>query len=137
MGLPIAIAIQREKVIDSAVFNCYNVGVVVASCALPSGVHLQRDGARVSQRPENVQKREDSIMDEQKMPSSGGCLAMLIVGFALGIIWGALSISPYKKVKAAIANGDVATAQENAKKIRMFMIIGIVVNVLFFIIQLA
>ena len=72
-------------------------------------------------------------MEEKKMPSQGGYLALVILGFVLGILWGALSISPYRKMKAAINSGDVETAQANAKKIRTYVIIGIVLNVLIFI----
>ena len=70
---------------------------------------------------------------QEKMPSKGGYLALVILGFVLGIIWGVLSISPYQKLKAAVDSGDVYTAQENAKKIRRFVIIGVVLNVLLFI----
>ena len=76
-------------------------------------------------------------MEEKKMPSQGGYLALVILGFVLGIIWGALSVSPYTKMKAAINNGDAETAQANAKKIRIYVIIGIVINVLIFIGRLA
>ena len=37
-------------------------------------------------------------MEEKKMPSKGGYLALVILGFLLGILWGALSISPYNKM---------------------------------------
>ena len=71
-------------------------------------------------------------MEEKKMPSKGGYLALVILGFLLGILWGALSISPYIKMKAAIASGDMDTALANAKKIRIFVIVGLVLNVLLF-----
>ena len=73
----------------------------------------------------------------EKMPSKGANLAMVIIGFFLGVLWGALSIGPYRKLKVAVDNGDVAEAQANAKKIRIFFIIGVVVNVLFIIGSLA
>lgn len=76
-------------------------------------------------------------MEENKMPSQGKYLALVIVGFLMGILWGVLSIFPYRNMKAAIASGDVLTAQENAKKIRIFVIIGVVLNVLFLIGRLA
>ena len=72
-------------------------------------------------------------MQNQKMPSQGLYLVLVIVGFLCGILWGALSISPYSKMKAAIAAGDAETANANAKKIRIFVIIGIVLNVLIII----
>ena len=76
-------------------------------------------------------------MEVKKMPSQGGYLALVILGFLLGILWGALSIAPYNKMKAAIANGDAETAQANAKKIRTFVIVGLVINVLLVIGNLA
>ena len=38
----------------------------------------------------------------EKMPSKGFYLFLVIVGFLFGILWGALSISPYNKLKAAV-----------------------------------
>ena len=72
-------------------------------------------------------------MQEKKMPSQGTYLALVIVGFLLGIIWGAISIPQYKNLKLAISSGDVETAQACAKKIRTYIIIGLVVNVLIYI----
>ena len=67
-----------------------------------------------------------------KMPNKTVYLILVILGFILGIIWGALSLSPYNKMKVAINNGDVITAKANAKKITMFVLIGVAVNVLVF-----
>ena len=72
-----------------------------------------------------------------EMPKKGTYTALLVVGFICGILWGILSISPYQKLKVAIENGDVEEAQANAKKIRIFVIIGVVVNALFLIGNLA
>ena len=69
----------------------------------------------------------------ENMPSKGLHLAMVIIGFFLGIIWGALSIGPYKNLSAAIAEGDVEAARANAKKIKIFFFIGLGLNVLLFI----
>ena len=73
----------------------------------------------------------------EKMPSKGLYLTMVIVGFFLGVLWGALSISPYQKMKAAIDADDSVTAWDNAKKIRLFFWIGVAVNVLFIIGRMA
>ena len=70
------------------------------------------------------------------MPKVSTYRVLLILGFLLGIIWGALSYKPYKNLKAAVEAGDVNEAQANAKKIRIFVIIGIVVNVFAFIGQM-
>ena len=75
-------------------------------------------------------------MEEKKMPSKGGHLALVILGFVLGILWGVLAIFPYRKMTAAIASGDVETAQANAKKIKIYIIIGIAINILVVIGQL-
>ena len=69
-------------------------------------------------------------MENQKMPSKGGHLALVILGFVLGVLWGVLAIFPYRNMTAAINSGDVETAQANAKKIRIYVIIGVVLNVL-------
>ncbi len=66
----------------------------------------------------------------QKMPSKGLHLTLVILGFFLGIIWGALSIGPYQGMNIAIQNGDAETARQNAKKVRMFFFIGLGVNIL-------
>lgn len=71
----------------------------------------------------------------KQMPSKGGHLAMVIIGFFLGILWGVLSISPYNKMKAAIEAGDETAAWENAKKIKIFFWVGVGVNILFIIIS--
>ena len=71
------------------------------------------------------------------MPNKTTYLILVIIGFVAGILWGILSISPYTKLKAAVDAGDVETAQANAKKIRIFVIIGIVINVLAIIGRLA
>ncbi len=72
-----------------------------------------------------------------EMPKKGTYTALLVVGFICGILWGILSISPYQKLKVAIENGDVEEAQANAKKIRIFVIIGVVVNALVLIGRMA
>lgn len=72
-----------------------------------------------------------------EMPKKGTYTALLVVGFICGILWGILSISPYQKLKVAIENGDVEEAQANAKKIRIFVIIGVVVNALVLIGKMA
>jgi hypothetical protein len=76
-------------------------------------------------------------MEYKEMPSQGANLAMVIIGFFLGILWGALSVKPYQNLKAAIAAGDAETAEANAKKIRTYFIIGVVVNVLIFVGKMA
>ncbi len=73
----------------------------------------------------------------EKMPRQGLYLALTILGFLLGVIWGALSLGPYNKMKAAIAADDAVEAWANAAKIKRWIIIGVIVNVLIFIGQLA
>ena len=53
------------------------------------------------------------------------------------MLWGALSIKPYREMKAAIARDDSDAAWENAKKVRTFFLIGLAINALIFIGQLA
>lgn len=67
------------------------------------------------------------------LPKKDTYLALLILGFVLGLIWGLLSWGPYKKLKEAIEIGDSDEAWANAKKIRTYVIIGAVINVLLFL----
>ena len=76
-------------------------------------------------------------MQEQNMPSTGLYLFLTILGFLFGILWGILCIGPYRTLKVAVANGDGVLAQEQAKKIRIYVIIGVVLNVLIFVAQMA
>ena len=69
-------------------------------------------------------------MSNQKMPSQGAYLALVIVGFVCGIIWGVLALSPYNNMKSAILANNAEEARQNAKKIVIFVLIGIVVNAL-------
>ncbi|MBQ6420688.1 MAG: hypothetical protein IJK02_06430 [Clostridia bacterium] len=71
------------------------------------------------------------------MPNATVYLVLVIIGFFLGIIWGALSVGPYKRMKTAIQFGNVMVARAQAKKILIFFIIGVVVNVLIIIGQAA
>ena len=72
-----------------------------------------------------------------EMPNKGSYLAMLIVSFVLGILWGILSLSPYNKMKAAIDAGDAEAAWANAKKVKTFFWIAIAINVVIFLINVA
>ena len=76
-------------------------------------------------------------MENKKMPSKSTYLVLVIVGFLFGILWGLLSLSPYNKLKVAVDNGDVEEANANAKKIRIFVIIGVVLNILVLIGRMA
>lgn len=67
---------------------------------------------------------------KDKMPSQGGHLFLVVLGFILGIIWGLLSMGSYKDMKAAIASGDSVTANKKAKSIRIIFIIGMIINIL-------
>lgn len=72
----------------------------------------------------------------QKMPSVGGHLTMVIFGFIFGVLWGALAIGPFGRMKKAVNEGDSVTAWENAKKVKIFFFIGLAVNVVFLIIRI-
>ena len=71
----------------------------------------------------------------EKMPEKGFYLFLVIFGFVIGILWGALSISPYNKLKAAVDSGDYETANANAKKIRTYVIIGVVINAVVIVVR--
>lgn len=76
-------------------------------------------------------------MENKNMPSKGGHLALVILGFLIGILWGVLAIFPYRKMTAAINDGDVETAQANAKKVRLYFFVGLALNVVLFIARVA
>lgn len=69
------------------------------------------------------------MQELQEMPKKGLYLALVILGFVLGIIWGALSIGPYRAMSAAIEADDAEEAWANASKIKRYILIGVVVNV--------
>ena len=73
----------------------------------------------------------------KQMPSKGGHLAMVIVGFLCGILWGILAIGPYNKMKAAIDAGDDAAAWTYSKNVKLYYWIGIAVNILIIIGRMA
>ena len=68
-------------------------------------------------------------MEDEKMPSMGRYLVLVVLGFVFGVIWGALSLYSYKMMVDAISADDVETAQVNARKIRIYTIIGFVVTI--------
>ncbi len=72
-----------------------------------------------------------------KMPNVNLYFILVILGFVLGIIWGALSISPYNRMKQAVAMNNYSEAQSCAKKIRTFALIGLAVNIIVFIGRMA
>ena len=74
--------------------------------------------------------------NEKKMPSVGGHLTMVIFGFIFGVLWGALAIGPFNRMKTAVNAGDSDTAWANAKKVKMFFFIGLGINILFLFIRI-
>ena len=71
------------------------------------------------------------------MPSKAKYRVMLVVSFFLGVLWGILAYSPYKKMSETIDTGDAETAWTNAKKVSKFFWIGIGVNVVLLILSAA
>ena len=69
------------------------------------------------------------------MPSKGLYTFLLVLGFLLGLIWGALSISPYQNMKKAIDAGNSAEAWEHAGKIKRWILIGVAVNVVLIVLR--
>ena len=68
-------------------------------------------------------------MEDEKMPSMGRYLVLVALGFVFCVICGALSLYSYKMMVHAISADDVETAQVNARKIRIYTIIGLVVTI--------
>ena len=79
--------------------------------------------------------KEESYAEE-KMPSVGLHTFLMVLGFMCGALWGILSIAPLTRMKRAIEEGDSYTARENARKIRIFAIIGVVLNVVVILFQI-
>ena len=77
------------------------------------------------------------MSDESSMPSTGLYTFFLVLGFVTGVLWGLLSISPYKRMRAGINAGDAYEAWEGAKKVRMFALIGVAGNVAFLLFSFA
>ena len=70
------------------------------------------------------------------MPSKGVAIALIVVGFVCGVIWGIIGVVQYGPMKAAIQRGDVVEAKDKFGVIRNATIIGVVINILFLIAQL-
>ena len=84
----------------------------------------------------NQDKQLDQEIHE-KMPSKGLYTFWLVIGFITGVLWGCLSISPYSKMNRAIKDNDPYEAWSCAKKVRMFALIGIAVNVVMILFRFA
>ena len=72
-----------------------------------------------------------------EMPKKGVYTFFLVLGFITGVLWGLLALSPYKNMNLSIEAGDADEAWRYAKKVRMFALIGVGVNILVIIIQMA
>ena len=71
------------------------------------------------------------------MPGTGVATLWLVIGFVGGALWGALALTRYIRMRRAIKDGLAYEAIDNAKKVRMFALIGIAVNAVVILIQLA
>jgi len=65
------------------------------------------------------------------MPSTGAAIALIVVGFLCGILWGIIGVTQYGPMKRAIDAGDAATAQSKFKVIAIATGIGVVANLMF------
>ena len=62
------------------------------------------------------------------VPDKTASIIMIVVGFICGILWGALSLYNYTKMKAAYAIGDQFEYDKRFKNIKIFTAIGVVLN---------
>ncbi len=76
------------------------------------------------------------MQETREMPNQKLYLVFVILGFLLGIIWGALSVGHYTKLKAAIAADDATEAWANASAIKRYLIIGVIVNVILVVVRM-
>ena len=63
------------------------------------------------------------------MPSRGKYIAFFVLNWAMGILWGLLSLGAFITMNRAINAGDVEQAQKSAKKVQTIFIIGLVVTI--------
>ena len=64
------------------------------------------------------------------MPSKGAAIALIVVGFLCGIIWGIIGVVMYTGMSSAMAAGDAATASSKFRNIAIATGIGVVLNIL-------
>ena len=76
------------------------------------------------------QYTQQNAVPSGPMPNKTVHTVLLVLGFLCGILWGLLALGPYKKMSAAIDANNSIEANNQAKKVRIFAIIGIVLNVL-------
>lgn len=67
------------------------------------------------------------------MPSKGGAIALIVIGFLCGIIWGVIGVVQYGPMKNAIEAGDSATASKKFRNIAIATGIGVFLNVAYVI----
>lgn len=101
----------------------------ICHCAILNRLFLSGQTAR--QLLEMIY-RKDGIFKMKEMPKQGTYLFLVIVGFVCGIIWGALAFGPYNKMKEAIAAENAEEAWMYAGKVKKWIIIGIIINVIIF-----
>lgn len=86
--------------------------------------HGQEDIASLNDaKPE----RQD-VQEDPKMPNPSTYMALIVVGFLCGVIWGAIGLSQYGALKDAVAQGDAETANKKASTIRIVTIIGVCIQ---------
>lgn len=71
------------------------------------------------------------------MPSLTVAKVLIVIGFLCGIIWGVVGFTQYKPMKEAIMRGDADTAHKDFRIIAIASALGIVVNVIFLVMQLS
>jgi len=83
-------------------------------------------------QPQYAQQQYAPIVpaNQADMPSNGLAIALIVVGFLCGIIWGIVGFTQYGPMKEAINRGDVATAKDKFKTIAIATGVGVVINVL-------
>jgi|GEM_PF-6658317 len=83
-------------------------------------------------QPQYAQQQYAPIVpaNQADMPSKGLAIALIVVGFLCGIIWGIVGFTQYGPMKEAINRGDVATAKDKFKTIAIATGVGVVINVL-------
>ena len=81
-------------------------------------------------------EEKDYLQPQEKMPSKGLYTFWLVLGFCTGVLWGCLSIKPYSNINQAIKDNNPYEAWSCAKKVRMFALIGLVLNAVIILVRL-
>lgn len=109
--------------------------------AMPQDATPQEQMATPAYQPYQQQQEQPYQQQQQQpytapsatasgMPSKGAAIALIVIGFLCGIIWGVIGIVMYSGMSKAIEAGDLATATTKFRNIAIATGIGVALNVI-------